>query len=221
MSRVEVVLDEEGLRHCQWSALLQRVVDDSALICYDDLLDDDEMPLESWVPSSSIRPPPPPPPPDFLEKLQEGDPLDLWHSDGWWEVIYDGSHGAQHRVSSREYKTEYLVAESMLRPRWRFCRTHWQAEAPHGLVVIPEGIRAGELRGPTIGVIVAHLDAASLALAALPSRREACNLPDIGALGSAVDDALELATAALATLRRHVEERARWLLTVSSSYFLT
>ena len=42
--------------------------------------------LKEWVGPSLLTPPPPPAKPDFARRIKVGQPLDLWHEDGWWDA---------------------------------------------------------------------------------------------------------------------------------------
>ena len=131
---IEVLADKEGLRGSRYAARVLSPPEGSpakvwlqhAIVCADG-----HPALREVVDAPRLRPPPPPPPPDFFASLQTGDPLELWHGDGWWEVdLIEASDGAGklYTVRSPHYASEYRVSAQRLRPRWTFCGSHWKAE---------------------------------------------------------------------------------------------
>ena len=105
----------------------------------------DETMLKDWVSLSQLRPQPPPPPPDFFHHIDIGEPLELYHEDGWWEVELQSSKqaadgGLTFKVVSPLYGTERWATTERLRPRWRFVLSrsageHWMAAGNSGLLV--------------------------------------------------------------------------------------
>ena len=134
---IEVLADEDGLRGSRYAArVLLPPKQGKVRLQYATILcADGQSALREAVDATWLRPPPPPTPPDFFASLQTGDPLELWHGDGWWEVnltdagreASDGA-GKLYAVRSPHYASEYRVSAQRLRPRWTFCGSHWKAE---------------------------------------------------------------------------------------------
>lgn len=107
--------------------------------------DNDETLLTDWVGVHQLRPLPPPPTPHYFEMIQLGEPLDLYHEDGWWEVVLQRSRltpkgGLAFQVVSPLYGTERWSSSEHLRPRWDFVRCprlgeHWRSEGTTGTAV--------------------------------------------------------------------------------------
>ena len=156
---VEVGMEEEGLRSSRYSARILHLdlsegrafVEFSAFFA--EGAESDETLLTDWVNVSQLWPPPPPPPPGFFEMLKIGEPLEVYHEDGWWEVTLSKLRQAPNGrtsclVTSSMYSTERWASLERLRPRWCFerecddngtvLREYWRAEAPEGLLVWQE-----------------------------------------------------------------------------------
>jgi hypothetical protein len=149
---VEVKMDEDGLRGSRYSARIITIEAERAFVEFPAFFqsdEDDETHLTDWVRLEQLWPQPPPPPPDFFERLEIGEPLELYHEDGWWEVALTRSRQApggnmSYHVTSALYGTERWASPKLLRPRWKFVRRelesgvlaeYWEALAPEGLVV--------------------------------------------------------------------------------------
>lgn len=142
---------EEGLRGSRYTARTLSVGKTHALVEFlafqtEDTVGGEEKNLKEWLELDQLWPPPPPPPPDWWHELSDGDTLELFHEDGWWEVLLRhrrASHTTppttEFLVVSVEYRNEQWVDVSLLRPQWRFagtCRQYvWQSDWPPGLIV--------------------------------------------------------------------------------------
>ena len=75
-------------------------------IRFDTLQDDDGTALTEWQPRACLRPRPPSMLPDCFppDHFAEGDPLQLWFNDGWWECIVV----PKPNTSKREIKARFL-----------------------------------------------------------------------------------------------------------------
>lgn len=147
---VEVQMHEEGLRGSRYTAHVLRVKQSHALVEFEAFASEhaqDEQ-LQEWVAVEQLLPRPPPPPPEWWTGVHEGDTLELFHEDGWWEVVLRFKKPAEDagaptamefQVASHEYKTEEWVDATRLRPLWMLAGTHvqhvWRADSPAGLVV--------------------------------------------------------------------------------------
>jgi len=145
-ARVEVRMEEEGLVGSHYPGRVVGVEGSRAFIEFASFFSDEggEHPLQDWVEIAQLWPVPPPPPPDFFDRLAEGEPLEVFHEEGWWEVRLRasclGEGGVRtFQVVSPEYQSERWAPPCELRPLWRFVREgHWQAVAPRDLNVFEE-----------------------------------------------------------------------------------
>ena len=147
-SLVEVEMREDGLRGSRYAARILSVGQTHALVEFLAFQDEgaENENLKEWLELDQLWPPPPPPPPEWWRGLSDGDTLELFHEDGWWEVLLRHRRAAETTppsteflVVSVEYRNEQWVDVSLLRPQWRFagtCRQYvWQSDWPPGLVV--------------------------------------------------------------------------------------
>ena len=144
-------MEEEGLRSSRYLARVLQLDDEGrAFVEFPAFFADEtnDKLLTDWISCRQLWPPPPPAPPDFFERLSIGEPLEVYHEDGWWEVTLQRTRQAQsgrmtYQVTSSFYNTERWANADRLRPRWRFMRDtekepeleFWKADAPDGLVV--------------------------------------------------------------------------------------
>ena len=126
----EVTMEEPGLVGSRYPARVLQVRAGKALVEFPAFEEDEksESKLKEWVAYSLVTPTPPPTGADFVRRIKAGQPLDLWHEDGWWRVTVTGSgpHGVS--VAAEDYGAVRTVDASCLRPRWQFDGTDWQVD---------------------------------------------------------------------------------------------
>ena len=85
---VEVTMEDPGLVGSRYPARVLQVRAGKALVEFPAFDEDEkgEAKLKEWVACTLVAPPPPPPGADFVRRIKAGQPLDLWHEDGWWRV---------------------------------------------------------------------------------------------------------------------------------------
>ena len=192
---VEVEMREDGLRGSRYAARILSVGETHALVEFFAFQSEDaeDEKLKEWLELDQLWPPPPPPPPDWWRGLSDGDTLELFHEDGWWEVLLRHRRPAdttppttEFLVVSVEYKNEQWVDISLLRPQWRFagtCRQYvWQSDWPPGLVVYDDAdavaahshatAQGGSLALPGSDAPVAASDAGGAAPADAPPQAD-------------------------------------------------
>lgn len=83
---VEVAGEDEGYEHSWYSAEVLKVAA-KLLVRYDSLFEEDSRrPLTESLDPARLRPVPPNPPNGWLKGATAGQPMELQHDDGWWEV---------------------------------------------------------------------------------------------------------------------------------------
>ncbi len=147
---LEVRLDEHGFDGSWWDvtcASLDADRNDGRLTVEFSTLkaaeDADAPNLRERVPAANCRPVPPPPPPDFHAALEAGNLADAWHNDGWWAVRVKGVRNKKQRTKTTEFLIQvdgalsdpFWIQAPLVRPRWTFDGSRWEAAAPRGLVV--------------------------------------------------------------------------------------
>ena len=126
----EVTMEEPGLVGSRYPARVLQVRAGKALVEFPAFEEDEnsEAKLKEWVACSLITPPPPPTGADFVRRIKAGQPLDLWHEDGWWRVTVTGSGPGGISVAAEDYGAVRTVNAACLRPRWQFVGTDWQVD---------------------------------------------------------------------------------------------
>ena len=127
---VEVTMEEPGLVGSRYPARVLQVRAGKALVEFPAFEEDEksEAKLKEWVAYSLVAPPPPPTGADFVRRIKAGQPLDLWHEDGWWRVTVTGTGPDGISIAAEDYGAVRTVDASCLRPRWQFVGTEWQVD---------------------------------------------------------------------------------------------
>ena len=127
---VEVTMEDPGLVGSRYPARVLQVRAGKALVEFPAFDEDEqsEAKLKEWVACTLVAPPPPPPGADFVRRIKAGQPLDLWHEDGWWRVTVTGRRADGISVAAEDYGAVRTVDVSCLRPRWHFVGTEWQVD---------------------------------------------------------------------------------------------
>ena len=106
---------------------------------YEACQEDDGSFWEDWFDIKHVRPAPPAHDPQFIDTLSVGQPLEINHEDGWWEVLLVGAAERtaelpKYIVEARRYKVRHIVPASSLRPAWKWvaaaCSWEMHTEAP-------------------------------------------------------------------------------------------
>ena len=106
---------------------------------YEAFQEDDGSFWEDWFDIKHVRPAPPAHDPQFIDTLSVGQPLEINHEDGWWEVLLVGAAERtaelpKYIVEARRYKVRHIVPAASLRPAWKWvaaaCSWEMHAEAP-------------------------------------------------------------------------------------------
>ena len=125
---VEVTMEDPGLVGSRYPARVLQVRAGKALVEFPAFDEDEqsEAKLKEWVACTLVAPPPPPSGADFVRRIKAGQPLDLWHEDGWWRVTVTG-RGADAASPSRRRTTARSVP-------WmhRACDLGGSSSAPSG-----------------------------------------------------------------------------------------
>ena len=127
---VEVTMEDPGLVGSRYPARVLQVRAGKALVEFPAFDEDEkgEAKLKEWVACTLVAPPPPPPGADFVRRIKAGQPLDLWHEDGWWRVTVTGRGADGISVAAEDYGAVRTVDASCLRPRWQFVGAEWQVD---------------------------------------------------------------------------------------------
>ena len=123
-------MEEPGLVGSRYPARVLQVRAGKALVEFPAFEEDEksEAKLKEWVAYSLVAPPPPPTGADFVRRIKAGQPLDLWHEDGWWRVTVTGTGPDGISIAAEDYGAVRTVDASCLRPRWQFVGTEWQVD---------------------------------------------------------------------------------------------
>lgn len=75
-----------------WEVKLLEPSPHAALVSFGAFADADgsEARHQQWVPWSRMRPPPPQTPPDLFAAVREGQLVQVWWNDGWWDATFVG-----------------------------------------------------------------------------------------------------------------------------------
>ncbi|KAL1522016.1 hypothetical protein AB1Y20_021661 [Prymnesium parvum] len=102
LAQVEVRLAEIAFRHAWWEG---RVVSRDPRGAMVKILafaseQEEEERLTEWVPWARLRPKPPPAPSDFLNASREGDAVEVWYEDAWWEAVLVNAEPTDEELAS-------------------------------------------------------------------------------------------------------------------------
>ena len=144
---VEVRMRDKGFEGSWYLAEVLSVKDDGACVVqYDALFEAPSAdgqpattPAQETVKADQLRPKPPSSTPENWEaKLMPGQPMELNHEDGWWQVTFQSRLVGtdQILVKSSHWGASYLVQLANLRPGWKWSAANagaaneWTAKPP-------------------------------------------------------------------------------------------
>ena len=123
--RLELTSTEEGLVGSWYGVEVMEVgADANAGKVFVKYVECDESEPPLWVDLSQLRPMPPPTPDvptpiAWTKKLVNGDGLQLYHEQGWWDVQYLSRSAGVLRVVAKGYNIVHEVYPTKLRPAWQ------------------------------------------------------------------------------------------------------
>mmetsp|Transcript_14504 Transcript_14504/g.24142 ORF Transcript_14504/g.24142 Transcript_14504/m.24142 type:complete len:673 (-) Transcript_14504:439-2457(-) len=121
----EAKLTDAVARGAWWAAEILEVQPHAALLLFGAFAEADgsDERLQEWVPWSRVRPRPPETPPDFLYATREGEEVQVWWEDAWWEATLVTTPEEEEAVVVRLLFKPHTrkVERHLLRPGWQWC----------------------------------------------------------------------------------------------------